>query len=251
MGIFDFLKTQSSSAEEYIVKDERRAECPYCQKDLKKVPGRKTKCPHCGEFMLVRTRPNDNVRVVVTQEEAGKIEEEWAIFNGTHDDYLAEKEKIKKEKKALKNRFGKDPTENDVHWSLLNKSLIEHAQNGDWGLYRCARFDMAEILRKEKKLKRALQAYLEVSYIDLNGPNNLGGVNDEDSLKIFPPFDPVAGYASLAPGVIDIIRKIIKRINIDMPEVKTIFIRHNSLIEKSLRLPLSAKDAWLSMKKEI
>lgn len=61
--------------------DQRRAECPYCQKPLRKVPGAKTKCPHCGEFMFVRTRPQDGARVVVTTDEARRIEEDWVTWN--------------------------------------------------------------------------------------------------------------------------------------------------------------------------
>ena len=93
MGVFDFLinrgKAQPQKRSE--PKDERKAECPYCRQSLAKIPGRKTKCPHCGKFMFVRTRPKDNVRVVVTKEEADKIDEEWAIVSGTHDEYIAEK----------------------------------------------------------------------------------------------------------------------------------------------------------------
>jgi len=41
--------------------------------------------------MFVRTRPKVNACVVVTKEEADRIEEEWAIVNGTHDVYIASK----------------------------------------------------------------------------------------------------------------------------------------------------------------
>jgi hypothetical protein len=58
--------------------DERKAECPYCQGALKKIPGSKTKCPLCGNFMFVRTRRQDRVRVVVTQEQAEKIDRDWS-----------------------------------------------------------------------------------------------------------------------------------------------------------------------------
>lgn len=59
--------------------DLRKPECPYCQNALKKVPGAKTKCSRCGQFMYVRTRPEDRARVVVTEAEAHRMEEDWKI----------------------------------------------------------------------------------------------------------------------------------------------------------------------------
>src|SRR3989442_5791851 len=35
------------------------AVCPNCSKLLDKIPGRKSKCPHCAEYIYVRTRPVD------------------------------------------------------------------------------------------------------------------------------------------------------------------------------------------------
>lgn len=62
MGLFDFLHTKkpvaplvqlevsmSAPQERKPAADKRKAECPSCHQALKKVPGAKTKCPHCGE----------------------------------------------------------------------------------------------------------------------------------------------------------------------------------------------------------
>lgn len=157
----------------------------------------------------------------------------------------------RKTKEILRKRFGgKEPPDNDAKWGLLNKQLIEHAKNSDWGLYRNTRFQMAEILRKETKLKDALRAYLEVCYLDLNGPSNIGGMNNPELLKEFPPFDPKES-AFLAPGVIALIKKIMLESNLNKDKIKQIFIEHNSRLEKSLRLPLSTEKAWQSLGKEI
>jgi hypothetical protein len=59
--------------------DLRKPECPYCHRVLAKVPGAKTRCPNCGEFMFVRPRPLDRARVVVTKADADVIEEDWSI----------------------------------------------------------------------------------------------------------------------------------------------------------------------------
>ena len=67
--------------------DLRTPECPYCQNALKKIPGAKTKCSQCGQFMYVRTRPEDSARVVVTEAEAHRIYEAWEskIRGGVHE----------------------------------------------------------------------------------------------------------------------------------------------------------------------
>ena len=250
--MLDFFRSKpNTDNQQRKIKDERKAECPNCHKVLSKIPGAKTKCPNCGEYIFVRTRPKDNVRVVVTKAEADKIDEEWTIVTGTHDIFVAEKEEFAKEKEILRKRFGgKEPSDNDVRWGLLNKQIIENAKNGDWGLYRNTRFQMAEILRGEMKLKDALQTYLEVCYLDLNGVRNTGGINDQEILKEFPPFDPKES-AFLAPGVIDLIKKIVLKLDLNKDDVKQIFIEHNLRSEKSLRLPISTDQAWSSLDKEL
>ncbi len=138
MGIFDFLsnKIQDQPQKQSKLKDERKAECPYCRQSLSKVPGVKTKCPHCGEFIFVRTRPKDNARIIVTKDEAGKIDKEWSIVAGVHDNFVAGKKEFAEEKEILRKRFGgKEPSDIDIKWGLLNKQLMEHAQNED-GLHR-------------------------------------------------------------------------------------------------------------------
>jgi len=56
--------------------------CPYCSSALEKKPGRKKKCPHCGNFIYVRTRPIDRERVLVTEGQLAEIERQWAIMSG-------------------------------------------------------------------------------------------------------------------------------------------------------------------------
>lgn len=103
------------------------AVCPHCNQALEKKPGRKKKCPYCGQFIYVRTRPSDEQQVLVTEAQAEEIEEQWSIVNGTHDAYLGEKGRFAEEKAKLARRFGREPSDKDVRWSQLNQELIEHA----------------------------------------------------------------------------------------------------------------------------
>ncbi|MDD5527775.1 MAG: hypothetical protein PHO56_02245 [Patescibacteria group bacterium] len=212
--------------EQIKIKDERKAECPNCHKILPKIPGAKTKCQYCGEFMFVRTRPN-HVRLVVSKDEADKIDEEWSAINETFN--------------------------NDVDKISLNRQLATHSVNGDWGLYRNDRSSLAGILAKEMRTEASLQTYLEVCYLDLNEPNNLGGIDNPELLKKHPPFSPNFDSlsSSLAPGILDLVRRITLKLNLSKNRIKQIFIEHNTVVEKNLRLPLSAEKAWQVLEKEL
>lgn len=137
----------------------------------------------------------------------------------------------------------------DKQWKEFNQQLIEHAQNVHWGLYRNTRFDMAEFLKKENKLENALETYLEVCYLDLNGPSNLEAQASPEILKEFPPFD--LSLAFIAPGVVKRIKTIIKKLGLDNEKVKTIFLTHNERVGKSLGLPETPEACWQKLKKEL
>jgi hypothetical protein len=107
--------------------------CPCCEIALERMPGRKKKCPGCGEFIYVRTRPSDRQRILITEEQIPLIEELWAIENGTHSQLLAKRQAYEDEKEMLGKRFGKEPSDIDIQWSLLNKSLVEYGQKRQMG----------------------------------------------------------------------------------------------------------------------
>lgn len=245
MGFFDLFRSQAEGPEQ---KDLRVATCPYCKESLKKVPGAKTKCPHCDRYMFVRTRPKDNARVVVTEAEAEQIEEEWSIVAGTHEEYIANKQRIEHEREALKRKFGREPSNGDVQWSLLNKDLITHASHCDWGFYRNTRLTMAELLRRELKLRDSLLTYLEVCYIDLNGPNNLGGMGGKE-MPGFPAFDPQTGM--LAPGIIYELKRMQNKLGTSVVDLQKMYTSHNQIVRQSLKLPLTTEITWRCLDKTL
>ena len=80
MGILDRLL--GGPKQKYEALGNTEPVCPYCTKPLEKMPGRKAKCPFCANFMYVRTRPADKKRVIVTEQDAAKIEEQWQTESG-------------------------------------------------------------------------------------------------------------------------------------------------------------------------
>ena len=124
-------------------------------------------------------------------------------------------------------------TKNDIAWANLNKESIHHAMNGNFGLYRNARLDMAEFLAKEKRYKDALEMYLEICYLDINGD----------------AFDPSMGF--IAPGIIKRIIISAKRINFTITQIQNLFTNRNTRIYRAMKLPLAPEECWLKIKKAL
>lgn len=99
--------------------------CPNCNHGLEKRPGRKKKCPHCGQFIYVRTRPSDGKKVLATEAQAEQIAEQWFISRGgTHDEFLSEQRRLAEEKERVAGRLAhtKDPLE-------IARLLLAHGKN--------------------------------------------------------------------------------------------------------------------------
>lgn len=183
--------------------------CPYCGYQLDRPLSRKRACQECKKYIYVRTLPFDNeldkVRVAVTEKQAENIDIVWAKKNGTYEKLVREKKKYEKMKKSLKKSWGKVPSDSDsdIEWHLLMEERLEHSNNNQWGLYRNTTLRMAEHLYKLKNFDLSLRTYLEVLYLDLNGPNNAARVNGKYPLGNYEKaFEPNSGNVFLAPGII-------------------------------------------------
>jgi DNA-directed RNA polymerase subunit RPC12/RpoP len=224
--------------------------CPYCGQILNNRPTRKTACPHCKKFIFVRTRPIDQQSVLVTEEEAKLIQKEWSSFpRGRISAYLDEKE-MEKCRKRLAQKFGKSPSEMDVAWAYLNQETMRHARQRDWGLYRNTRLSMAAILEEAERLKEALKYYLEVCYIDANGPQNTGGIEDPELRASLNLQDFMIEDALLAPAVINKIIEIILVLKLDETQVYQEFMDVAERNSANLKLPVSPDTAWKKISAE-
>jgi uncharacterized Zn finger protein (UPF0148 family) len=75
--------------------------CPYCGSSLAERPKRKKKCPHCGNYIYVRTRPADRKKVLVTEEQAQEIEQQWEVYHYERYADPEERKEFERTKKAL------------------------------------------------------------------------------------------------------------------------------------------------------
>ena len=56
----------------------RTPQCPSCKAPLAKMPQRKTKCKACGEFIFVKSTPDNREKRLMNQAQADAAEKAWA-----------------------------------------------------------------------------------------------------------------------------------------------------------------------------
>jgi hypothetical protein len=133
---------------------------------------------------------------------------------------------------------------------MLEDDATGHAERRRWGLYRNAKFEMAEALRGASQLSEALLLYLEICLMDMNGPQTYaGGVFIPEYDRIFRPFKPE--YGLLAPAIVQRCRKIISDQHLSADEVRAKFFAVASEASYRAELPVATKDAWVRLLKEL
>jgi hypothetical protein len=147
------------------------------------------------------------------------------------------------ERAILRERFGKEPSESDVKWSILVKQSLAHAKANKWGLYTNSEMDKADFLMKEGKLKDALEHYLWVCHLDLNEPNNYGKL-DKELRKEYPPFGPDLGI--LAPVITGKVQDISDDLGLGIEALKAFYFAHVGKRAKGIAdiLPKSIDETW-------
>jgi len=109
---------------------------------------------------------------------------------------------------------------------------------------------MAAILEEHEKPAEALKYYLEVCYLDLNGPQNTGGA-DQELLTSLNMQDFMINDAFLAPAVIDKILEIVLVLKLDENQVYQEFMRVAERNKANLKLPVSPETAWKKFSAEL
>jgi len=214
--------------------------CPYCGYHFDKMPQRKKECPNCKKVFYSRTRPLDNKKVLVTLDQLNEIERQNSIKNGSFSE--RQQNLYNKTHDDLRERFGKEPSYSDVTWGFLNKEAQYMARRKDWGLYTNVIAQKANFLEREGKFKQALIFYQQLCYLDLNGPENIGGFGSDINI---PPFNPKMAF--LPPANVEHFFKLGTDMKMSATEIKSVFIEHNTKIYNSLKLPVSPENAWKSI----
>jgi len=214
--------------------------CPYCGHGFDNMPQRKRACPGCQQPIYSRKRPLDGVKVLLTEQQAKQGEGQDALLGLLQTDSL-EGTNPKVTIEEVRAELGRAPTAEDV----VERSLLvmgrKHSEDWQWGLYRNARFGLAESrIRLDRRLD-ALRLYLEVCLLDLNGPRNCG-TKDPAIVADFPPFDPTTSF--LAPGVVNRAAALARELGLSPADLRDQFETVADAVQPTLNLPRPTADAW-------
>jgi len=232
-----------------------KPECPYCHNLLDKMPQSRKKCPYCKKEIIVRSDPVEKKKLLLRDDQIDDFEKrlrqihshnaiqrilQYSNIDATQFDQT---------KDNLKMKMGTEPTEKDVALEIVDNLGYHYFKNLDMGLFRNTILNKGEIFKVSGDLRNALIMYLELCYIDLNGPNNSGSLkNNTELLREYPPFNPKNSVNSfLAPGILVSIQQLGKELNLTIDQIKEIFFNHNSMVEKSRKMPLPVQDAWAKL----
>jgi hypothetical protein len=224
--------------------------CPYCRAELPAWPARSGPCAVCGDEILVRTRPLDRERVLVTADEAQALEEQWELHRerggGSPLRPLLNEDELDAERDQLRVRFGREPSAFDVAASLISHRAFEHMRRLELASYRDFGLARASLLDQQGRAEEALAAYLGVCFLDLNGARNPpqrgvdgAAVRSADAANGFAPDN-----AFLAPPVIARCVQIIATLDRDEDAVRAAFDAFTERHYQTLRAPRRPHEVW-------
>lgn len=224
--------------------------CPHCRAELPAWPTRSGPCADCGAEILVRSRPLDRERVLVTEAEAEALEMQWELHRerggGSPLRPLLNEEELEAERVQLCVRFGREPSQFDVASSLISHRAFEHMRRMELASYRDFGLARAALLDQQGRAQEALAGYLGVCFLDLNGARNPpqhgpdgAPVRSVDAANGFSPDN-----AFLAPPVIARCIQIIATLDRDEDEVRGCFTAFAERHYQTLRAPRRPHEIW-------
>lgn len=220
--------------------------CPNCGVLLPTLPTRKTRCKSCGLFMYVRTRPQDGLRVLLTEQDAQAVEAQWHQYEEEKAQITPRPEQTMAEiRGALHKQFGRPPSEPDVLWRVFNSELIRFSSTESWALYTHVLFEMAELQRAQGREGAALDIYFQAVHLAMNGPRNI----DRELVRAgYPRFSP--------PGFVPetYLRRVVRAqrvLGLSAEQLKAMYLATASRASSELKLPLPAESTWGALAERI
>lgn len=241
-------------------------ECPHCGSSLRSpVPeiGIEDYCPQCGGGFVVPGKEEYAAYVAVTvpadAPQTQPLEKSPEYHEALAELVIAAAENELKEKEVALCQNRIPPVELNEDWKKLTpkiqKRLIdlerdrkEYAKQWSWGMYRCATGEQAKCLdtygknnhgENATRDRLALEKFMEVCYLDLNGANNSNPeyARDRELLRLSPPWDRIRD-APLACCITDRIGDMSKA------DVKQLFLKVAERVQKEVGCPVKPTTAW-------
>jgi len=201
----------------------------------------------------VRTRPLDRERVLVTEDEARALEDQWELHRerggGSPLRPLLNEDELEAERVQLRVRFGREPTAFDVASSLISHRAFEHMRRLELASYRDFGLARASLVDQQGRADEALAGYLGVCILDLNGARN-PPQRGADGAPVRSA-DAANGFsldgAFLAPPVIARCVQIIATLDQDEEAVRACFTAFTERHYQTLRAPRRPHEVWPSL----
>jgi hypothetical protein len=212
-----------------------------------KIPPYKAICTRCGQTYFVRVRPGEARPALVTARQAAAADENRKVrpLPGAPDPRTVSPDP---ESERSFNWFWSYSTA-ESRLRKLRHELVVHASEGDWLHFRNARFEMAEIRRRQSRLREALELYLAVWYLDLNGPADCWGVVSARRIYATEPFDPALGMTT--PVVARWANRLALRLDLERRTIQRLFLEIATREYQSLGLPVPPAEAWALVDDEL
>ncbi|HOX40817.1 MAG TPA: hypothetical protein PK263_01320 [bacterium] len=133
----------------------------------------------------------------------------------------------------------------------FKKKLAREAADHNWGLYCNVKLDIAQYFETERNDARsALDQYIDLLYLDINGPVNNHSIQDNpELLREYPDFEPKRNF--VAPATAVTVRRILEKEGISQYEYKALFLTRGEILYKTLKLPVDPESAWDTMSENI
>ncbi|MCK2000781.1 hypothetical protein MZM54_05185 [[Brevibacterium] frigoritolerans] len=174
-------KTAKEKAAEPIPPEERKwilrfqnQECPNCHYIFEQIKGNR-KCPECKNKVIVRTHYQ-------TKEKCLLSEEEVPLFDAKKDYYYDIRWCVRECGSLLEvteeqfmdewEERGQAYSPFDIVNVFVNKKGAEYIRKELWGFYRNTISLRAQNFGRWKKDEEAYRTYLQLAFIDANGPQN-------------------------------------------------------------------------------
>jgi len=224
--------------------------CPECGELLKTRPKGSKKCKACGIKMVVRTRPVDGLKVLLSEKQVKQINDEKEMVAITKREWWPTAEKMNKAKQSLAKEWGKEPSDFDARWRVLSDDCASQLKFGNWDEYRMMRYYMTDILINEGKFQQAFVPCLEVIVLDINHLARMLGHNQKLIESFGVPFDLVEP-SSPNRYMVSCLIQIVEDQGAKIEDIKPEFVQYASKYSRLWNQGIQPDEAWKAFLEEI